>query len=345
MSLGLILDVLRMAGLRSRLFVIDDRLRLSTRRPGRTMQYLVANRIAAIAGALTTIESDDLRRAIEGVTFREGLVQDLIDWHGRRAIACLARSGVRTVQVKGPLAAALYPDPRMRPFTDIDLFVDRTSVETAAAALATLGFVRVLPDPTEDLRRHAEMHLRDPESGALIDLHWDLVSSRALARGLHFDLGRVEGELRRCAARAPQAWEFSPELLFVYLASHHVLHHRLSGIVWLLDILLLLEREREFDWARANRLAELLGLERHVYFYTWALRRLGLGPPVPEARREMRPAVLRYHVAMRICPPETIFFPETRWLDLRRRVFREAFKLPPAAAGRDEPRDAEGALR
>ena len=106
-----------------------------------------------------------------------------------------------------------------------------------------------------------------------------------------------------------------------------VLHHRFTVLLWLLDILLLLERYPGLDWDEIARLVSRMRLERPVHFYLEALNTLGLWRSPPRLRRALAPSALRYRIASRSCLPGTIFRPQSGLQALIRRGFREAFKL------------------
>lgn len=92
--------------------------------------------------------------------------------------AALERDGVSAVVLKGPaLAHTAYPDPSWRPFGDLDLLVSVVEWEAACAALRSLGFSRVHPEPRPGFVvrfGHTALH-RSPE-GLELDLHRTLVA-------------------------------------------------------------------------------------------------------------------------------------------------------------------------
>jgi hypothetical protein len=86
-------------------------------------------------------------------------------------------SGIDFVVLKGPaFANALYPDSAWRPFSDLDLMVGRTNWRNACSALATEGYVRVIPEPHEGFdERFGKAAAHRGEDGFEIDLHRTLV--------------------------------------------------------------------------------------------------------------------------------------------------------------------------
>ena len=62
--------------------------------------------------------------------------------------------GFPVVVLKGAvLAHGAYPDPLLRPFTDLDLLVPGPRLEEFVVALAGYGYERSRPEPTPGLRR------------------------------------------------------------------------------------------------------------------------------------------------------------------------------------------------
>lgn len=89
----------------------------------------------------------------------------------------LHRAGVVVVPVKGLTMAAHWPDPRLRPMTDLDLVVDPAQMAMASDALAAAGFARTRVTAWETVHQAwpgVEPLRRDGESidhPATIELH------------------------------------------------------------------------------------------------------------------------------------------------------------------------------
>ncbi|HEX2562764.1 MAG TPA: nucleotidyltransferase family protein [Acidimicrobiales bacterium] len=85
------------------------------------------------------------------------------------------------VVLKGAvLAHAAYPDPLLRPFTDIDLLVPGDQISHAIAVLATYGYQRARPEPAPgyDARVGKAVVLQHP-GGVVVDLHRTLAAGSA----------------------------------------------------------------------------------------------------------------------------------------------------------------------
>jgi Uncharacterised nucleotidyltransferase len=85
------------------------------------------------------------------------------------------------VVLKGAvLAHAAYPDPLLRPFTDLDVLVPGDRVAHAISVFATYGYERTQPEPVPryDARVGKAVTLRHP-GGVVIDLHRTLAAGNA----------------------------------------------------------------------------------------------------------------------------------------------------------------------
>jgi hypothetical protein len=180
----------------------------------------------------------------------------------RRELPAVAEAAGEPVLVKGPaLADRYYPDPRLRPFVDLDLLVPPERLRDAAAALAPLGF-----EVREEFRpRFAEIHGHDVHMVKRIgsyeigvELHWR-IGDDPIGNGLDHELLLAEAE-RLNGVAVPGT---SQQLLVVSL---HLLSDRAKRLVWVRDVERVARSADEPDWERAFALAEELGL-------AWVLHR------------------------------------------------------------------------
>jgi len=163
-----------------------------------------------------------------------------------RVLSAFEREGVPVIPLRGPtLADLLYRDPGLRPFTDLDLLVHEGNLARALSLLSGLGYHHMeagLPLSHERTWRHAASFVAEAPEEIPIDLHWGMVDYPGLAPAAaitHQDLWdravRVEGPYG-------VRWELCPEDLLITLALHWVIHHALSGLIWQLDLALVILR-------------------------------------------------------------------------------------------------------
>lgn len=208
-----------------------------------------------------------LARAIESRT-----VASELDYLAHLALldrvdAAFTAAGIRGVLLKGVLLARrLYPRPSARATTDVDLLVDRATLEEAETAIRSIGY-EPLVGPREDWFREHHHHLHFWHRHALpLELHFHAYRGfgRTLPSRPLLERSRpVEGASYRSLA------VLAPEDELVYLAVHAAAH-RFARLAWLYDCKLLLatmseaqvavaaERAREWGYARPLALAAVL---------------------------------------------------------------------------------------
>jgi Uncharacterised nucleotidyltransferase len=185
-----------------------------------------------------------------------------------RLLKSFAREGIAVIPLKGPaLAEALYPDPAIRPCSDLDLLIRREHLERVDELLQRLAYRRVADahsfrfDVAYD---HATLYASP--SGVHVDLHWSLLSEPRYA------WNEREGQtVWDRAVRMPVAGEealgLCPEDLLLYLSVHLAVHHSLAGLLWYYDLFLLLGRWAEtLDWQAVSARASRWRVRSAVYF-------------------------------------------------------------------------------
>jgi hypothetical protein len=164
--------------------------------------------------------------------------------------------------LKGPAVAdRFYPDPRLRPFVDLDLLVPRDELRGGVKALVAAGF-----EPLEEFRPGFgeelghDVHLvRGFGPGRVdVELHWR-VSDDKLGEGLSYELVSSDaGELGGALVAA------RPQQLLVLAV--HLLADRAKRLDWIHDLALVASAANEEEWQQAFELAQELGL-------AWVLHR------------------------------------------------------------------------
>ena len=179
-----------------------------------------------------------------------------------RLLAAFEREGIPALTLKGPaLGEMLYRDPGLRPLTDLDLLVQPADVPRAVSLLAALGYRHLDAGhslPYELAWRHAAT-FADAEGrpGHLpIDLHWGLLDFPGITPVPRIDLEEIWQRVVKLHAWDQPAWGLGPEDLLIYLALHWAVHHAFSGLIWRLDLALLLRRGgNALDWERVAECA------------------------------------------------------------------------------------------
>jgi hypothetical protein len=191
-----------------------------------------------------------------------------------------AAHGIAVVPLKGPvMAESLYPDPALRPSSDLDLLVRSRDVAGALRVLAQEGFalganmqrlpLRVL------LRLNCELIFHHDRM-ADVDLQWETGPAHYPFRIAPEMLWRSLGRTRIAGREVPC---LSPEALLLFLCVHGT-KHMWSRLQWLGDVARLVRKP--LAWDVVLRLAEEAGCMRPLLLGLSLAHGL-LDAPVPES--------------------------------------------------------------
>ena len=139
---------------------------------------------------------------------------------------------VPVIPLKGAfLAETVYGDIALRPMADLDLLVKPADLPLAIETLRQLGYESDQPfDPVAQQARFQDMPPMRRSGGAMVELHWTLVTPLCGAR---IDDRELDGIWRRAApatiAGAP-ALALAPEDLLLHLCMHASVHHRFADV-------------------------------------------------------------------------------------------------------------------
>lgn len=211
-----------------------------------------------------------------------------------RVTSQLARRGIDRLLLKGMvLGELLYPDPALRPSSDIDVMVRHEQLTQAQNVLHELGYT-IQPGRQLDFqlaRSYDIPYVRATADGQaiLLELHWHLAEP-----GL-FDL-----DVGNLWARA---WELEvnhhilPTLSLEDLLLHltiHIRKHRYVGLRWLVDVSELLRGYgQQLDWDYLTHTARRAGAAT-LFYVTLHLSQELMGVTVPASvMQDLRPGPLR----------------------------------------------------
>jgi hypothetical protein len=217
-------------------------------------------------------------------------------------LAALQEEGVAAVPTKGAvLAARYYPDPLLRPLTDLDILVHERDLDRAGAVLLKLGY-RLHSRSAEDLvylRGEFRGHGWSPDNVHPVEMHYAVREEYA---GLAFDLSDAIWRHNTRSAYWHGIDALLPDTAALLL---HVCAHATSD--WLIrrgrlyqicDLKLLAGRMTPDDW---DVFAAAIGPENSRYVYpalAFALKYADLPVPVGllERLRALTPARLCAYV-------------------------------------------------
>jgi len=119
-----------------------------------------------------------LEEAIEQLATKVGY-SELLRVAERNLTSVFRAHGIEFLILKGTsFADRLYPDPTLRPFTDIDILVPAAAMPQARTVMAAAGLAPLETASQKHAGHYAEEKWRYPLlDGLLVELHWDLVTS------------------------------------------------------------------------------------------------------------------------------------------------------------------------
>jgi len=189
-------------------------------------------------------------------TFHESRVRSLrLERQLEKILAAFETEGIRALVLRGlALGLSVYPDPALRPGSDLDLLVLPEQIMKARKILENLGYECLGKrfEVTRDFFREEEyVHKKNPRDNLPVDLHW-----------VHWELhpffkrcneSRVQDLFRRACMVETCGLTFEilhPVDALIHAAIHLALIHRGDvRLIWIYDIDLLARGLREpEDW-------------------------------------------------------------------------------------------------
>ncbi|HTU12073.1 MAG TPA: nucleotidyltransferase family protein [Allosphingosinicella sp.] len=226
---------------------------------------------------------------LAGVRKRAWVEAKLRDRFAIEVLRDFADRGIDTIVTKGlALAHSVFPDPSLRPMSDVDLLVAPASAESAVAGLQALGFKTLGGRAALPIIGNA-VHLHR-EGGQQIDLHiapfTDVASVRAQSwiwsAAIPLQVGDVS-TLRACDSD-----------MLLHVIVHGLRANPVPPLRWVADAAMIMRRGHDLDWDRvlynASKLKVALRLRIGLDFL---LRDMDLAIPagVLDRLRGTRPSI------------------------------------------------------
>lgn len=190
----------------------------------------------------------------------------------------LAEADLKPLVFKGPVVAARYPAPGLRPMDDVDLLVPEADFVRALDVLHRAGW---RPAPMTPGPHHESVLTHDDLPGLPIELHWDFETP-----GRRFS--RLTAERLWSWRRADQlfgadVYTLPVEEELVMLAAHAAKPFHVFGrLLWSVDVAVVVataERAGGVDWARVGDLADQTASRTAVAIAAAQATRLGATIP------------------------------------------------------------------
>lgn len=192
-----------------------------------------------------------------------------------RAIEPLTGAGLEPVIFKGPVVAARYPSPGLRPMDDIDVLLPPEEHQQGVALLEAAGWKRYERDGDhyDTVLTHATV------PGLALELHQGLDSWRDRTNRLtSMDLWRARVPVD-CMGTA--AYSVPPEMELLALAAHAGKpYHTFQRLIWSVDFAVVIGAAGEaFDWDALARQSEAASCRTVIAVALRHARRLGAEVP------------------------------------------------------------------
>jgi hypothetical protein len=280
----------------------------------------------------------EIRHALEA-TLYSGTAQQFVLRSALHRVAEALTAHMPVVLLKGAaLGATLYPQPGLRPLSDLDLLVPRAQIPIALQLLAALGYHQkhsVIDGADAELAQHVVVY-GGPNHTVAIELHWGLIGGDADRRTPAIDWfwkHTVAWQPLATPATTPQPYpvvQLDPTANLLYLAAHLLLQHNSTTprLIWLYDLHLLLERcGDQIDWQAVIAQARSLGWSGMLHS-ALGLCHVAFGTPLPPpstALAESYPALVATRPA-RVAQRQVVWHrlralqPAARWHYVRRVV-------------------------
>jgi len=178
----------------------------------------------------------------------------------------LKAEGIPAIPYKGPvLAASLYKDLAIRPFSDLDILIKRNDLFKAMDLMTSLGyqphFQLTRTQVAAFLKSKYEFPLTHKNGWLTVELKWNLVEDFF---SFPLDQEGLWKRLQPIPLNGKEILTFSPEDLLIILCVHGATH-LWPNLIWICDIAQLIDVHKDLNWESVLRHAHTLRSERMLY--------------------------------------------------------------------------------
>lgn len=185
-----------------------------------------------------------------------------------RVVQALNDANIPVIVLKGAaLASTIYPDPALRPMSDLDILTAAPFVGKAVKLLRSRGYELL------KITNHAVL-TSEEVSKISVELHWALVGEHPISDS---EIARLISETAMETSVSGKRLSFT----FLYLCAHLVLQHTEGRLIWLYDIYDFLRfYQKKLDWDSLLSLAQQLNWTPVLNFSMQAIaERFNYQPP------------------------------------------------------------------
>ncbi len=195
----------------------------------------------------------EVRRELAGLYLRHRHANRVRAQVAAEILAAFQAEGIPALVLKGfALAHLLYPEPALRPMSDIDLLVKPVQARRAQEVLAGLGFNAPLPPSGSLPGKHLASATRQAEGLTIsVELHHNLFN---IGQPHSLEIEELTPPLLPFALGELTAYTLPHEEMLWHLCRHLTIIGQPFRLIWLADIVGLAERfAPEIDWPRVER--------------------------------------------------------------------------------------------
>jgi len=176
--------------------------------------------------------------------FNSLLVDQLI-----KIVAKLNENNITVVPFKGPLFAINeYKDISSRMFSDLDLFINMNDFKKIKELLYSMDYEQLFKLKSSVEQRYLSnlyySNFKNSNNGIDIDLHW-ATAPKNLTHSLNLDF--LSDEIIKTKLNDKDMLSFNSEAYMLLLCQHGC-KHSWSRLIWVYDIVKILENSERLDW-------------------------------------------------------------------------------------------------
>lgn len=198
---------------------------------------------------------------------------------------------IEVIVLKGAaLAEIVYKDIGLRPFSDVDLLIQKRNLPGAKKILSELGYILDEEVSPEKYNEEFGCDLYFAGEKNIIEIHWDIVRKLGSDRFMRIDIEKIWDRALPTLISGVDTYVMSAEDQLLHLCIH-LPKHRYNRLIWLCDILEVV-RHNEIDWELMMSFSEEYRTKAHMYYGLKFSDEL-LGPEIPpEVLEKLKPNLL-----------------------------------------------------
>jgi hypothetical protein len=225
-----------------------------------------------------------LRKLYNGNVARNILVYDALS----KVLKAFEHAGIDVIVLKGAaLAETIYRDIGLRPFSDVDILVRESDLQSAKKQLSELGYRLDEEVSPEKYNEEFGCDLYYTGKVNILEIHWDILRKTKSDRYTRVEIEKIWERAVPAKIAGVDTLMMSPEDMLLHFCVH-LPKHRYNRLIWLCDVLEIIE-QTDINWDYVIEIAEIYRIKAYMYYglhFTDVL----LGCDIPEeVLNELKP--------------------------------------------------------